>query len=182
MWVKYLTNFVPEVRIECRCGENNLREASCRRNGTIEEDATTNIANTMKCFTPPLVTGDAESGNGRGWVNELGEFLIQCEPWDKVSGSLLDGKLWVAEWVGSGGGVGPIASKRRWWMSELGMGESESEEREKGEGWWEDHGVKVKLTFHGVWTAQPQTGYTFRRGSSNFINVILQSCFSNLNN
>lgn len=101
----YLTDSVPKVRIKCSCGEDNLREASCRSDSAIEEDATSNIANSMKCFTPPLVTRDTESGNWRSRVNELREFLVQCESGNKVSGSLCDGKLWVAKWVGSGGWI-----------------------------------------------------------------------------
>lgn len=145
MWTKYLADSIPKVRIKSSCGEDNLREASCGSDSAIEENATANIANSMKCFTPPLVTRDAESGNRRSWVNELREFLVQCESGNKVSGSLGDGKLWVAEWVGSGGWIWRVTSK--WRELSEGEGGSESEEKEddgdKGKGRrWEGHSVQ----------------------------------------
>lgn len=66
MWRMYLNDSVPKVGIKCSSGEDNLREASCGSDSAIEEDAKANIANAMKCFTPPMVTRNAESGNERG--------------------------------------------------------------------------------------------------------------------
>lgn len=55
--------------VEGSCGEDNLREASGGCNGAIEEDAATDATNAMQCFAPPLVSGDAESRNGRSRVD-----------------------------------------------------------------------------------------------------------------
>lgn len=96
---------VPEEGVEGGCAEDDLREAGGGGDGGVEADAGANASYAVKGLAPPLVGGDAEAGDGRRGVDELGEFLLECESGEKVFGSLGDGEFGVAEWVGFGGRV-----------------------------------------------------------------------------
>ena len=98
-YVTDLADLVPEVWVEGSGGENDLGEAGGGFDGTIEPDAEAGIGDAVQRFTPPLVTRDAEPGNRRCRVDELGEFLVESEPRDEVLGSFGDGEPGVAEWV-----------------------------------------------------------------------------------
>lgn len=96
-YVTDLADLVPEVWVEGSCGENDLGEAGGGFDGTIEPDAEAGVGDAVQGFAPPLVTRDAESGNRRCRVDELGEFLVEGESRHEVLGSFGDGELGVAE-------------------------------------------------------------------------------------
>ena len=105
---------VPEEGVEGGCTEDDLREAGGGGDGAVEVDAGADASYAVEGLAPPLVGGDAEAGDGRSGVDELGEFFLKCESGEKIFGSLGDGEFGVAEWVGFGGRIGPIASE--WWV------------------------------------------------------------------
>ena len=81
-WIKRvtdLTDSIPKFGIKRSSSKNNLRETSYTCNTTIQSYPFTNERNTVQSFIPPLVTRYTESRNGRSCVNELRDFLIQCE-------------------------------------------------------------------------------------------------------
>jgi len=51
------------VFVEGSGGENDLREAGGPFDGAIESDAEAGVCDAVQGFVPPLVFGDAESGN-----------------------------------------------------------------------------------------------------------------------
>ena len=79
-----------------------MREAGGAVDGAVETDAFADVSDAVKSLRPPLVTRDAESGNRRGRVDELGDLLVQCETGDEVMDSLVDGEGGFAEKEGLG--------------------------------------------------------------------------------
>lgn len=92
----------PEGAVEGGGGEDDLGEAGGGGDGAGEGDAGAVEGEAVEGLGPPLVGGDAEAGDGRGGVDQLGELFVQGETGEKVFGSLGNGELGVAEWVGSG--------------------------------------------------------------------------------
>lgn len=104
------TNAVPETGVEGGGGEDDLREAGGGGDGGVEVDTAAHAADAVESLAPPLVGGDGKAGDGRGSVDELGEFFVESETRNEVIGSVRDWEFRVAEGVGSGRRVGEVAS------------------------------------------------------------------------
>ena len=56
----------------------------------------------VEAFVPPVVGGDVEARDGRGAIDELGDFFFEGQTVDKVVDALVDGERGIAEGHGCG--------------------------------------------------------------------------------
>ena len=84
----------------------------------------------MEAFVPPVVGGDIEAWNGRGAIDELGDFFFEGEAGDEVVDAGVDGERGIekGKW---GCGVG--------WRSGLSEGENRKDEKREGKNEFEFH-------------------------------------------
>ena len=100
----------------------------------------------VEAFVPPVVGGDVEARDGRGAIDELGDFLFEGEAADEVVDALVDGERGIAE--GHGGcGFDLLFGgwrRRRCLRGSLSGCGKRQKEGDSEDGWMRAHGIILR--------------------------------------
>ena len=108
--------------------------------GLREHGGVAGARDAVEAFVPPVVGGDVEARDGRGAVDELGDFFFEGQAADEVVDALVDGERGIAE--GERGCGFDLFFGRRWARSLGGSLSGCGERKKEGEsedGWMQAH-------------------------------------------